>query len=100
MVEAANNLAWLLATCPDRSLRDGNRAVILARHASEQSHNQNPMILGTLAAALAEKGNFSEAAATAQRARELALAQANLTLAGALESQWRQYQGASGGSPP
>jgi protein O-mannosyl-transferase len=99
MGEAANNLAWLLATCPDRSLRDGERAVALARQASAQSHNQNPILLGTLAAALAENGNLSEAAATAQRARALALAQTNRTLAGVLESQWRQYQGGGGGSP-
>jgi hypothetical protein len=53
-----------------------------------------------LAAAYAEKGNLSEAAATAQRARQLALAQTNRTLASALESQWRQYQGGNGGSRP
>jgi tetratricopeptide (TPR) repeat protein len=100
MDEAANNLAWLLATCSDRSLRDGTRSIALARQASEHSHDQNPVILGTLAAAYAEKGNLSEAAATAQRARQLALAQTNRTLASALESQWRQYQGGNGGSRP
>jgi Flp pilus assembly protein TadD len=100
MDEAANNLAWLLATCSDRSLRDGERAVVLARQASEHSHNQNPVILGTLAAALAEEGKLSEAAVIAQQARQLALAQTNRTLAGALESQWRRYRGGSGGSPP
>jgi Flp pilus assembly protein TadD len=100
MDEAANNLAWLLATCPDRSLRNASRAVGLARRASERSHNQNPVILGTLAVSLAAEGNLSEAAATAQRARQLALSQNNLTLAGALESQWRRYQGGSGGAPP
>jgi Flp pilus assembly protein TadD len=99
MDEAANNLAWLLATCSDRSLRNGDRAVALARQASEHSHNQNPVILGTLAAALAEEGNLAEAAATAQRAWQLALAQTNRTLAGALESQWRRYQGGGGDLP-
>jgi tetratricopeptide (TPR) repeat protein len=100
MDDAANNLAWLLATCPDRSLRNGVRAVTLARQASEHSHDQNPVILGTLAAAYAETGNLSEAAATAQRARQLALDQNNRTLAGARESQWRRYQNGSGGSHP
>jgi protein O-mannosyl-transferase len=100
MDEAANNLAWLLATCSDRSLRDGARAVALARQASEHSHDQNPVILGTLAAAYAQAGNFSEAAATAQRARELALAQTNRALAGVLESQRQRYQSGGGGSPP
>jgi Flp pilus assembly protein TadD len=98
--DAANNLAWLLATCSDRSLRDGIRAVALALKVSGRSHDENPVFLGTLAAALAEEGNPTEAAATAQRARELALAQTNLTLASALEAQWRHYQAAGGGSHP
>jgi tetratricopeptide (TPR) repeat protein len=98
--EAANNLAWLLATCSDRSLRDGARAVILARQASEHSQDQNPRILGTLAAAYAETGQRAEAVATAQRARQLALAQNNLALARVLESQARQYQDSNGGAHP
>jgi tetratricopeptide (TPR) repeat protein len=100
MDEAANNLAWLLATCSDRTLRNGAKAVTLARQASEHSHAQNPVILGTLAAAYAELGKRSDAVITAEQALQLALAQTNRTLAGALESQLRQYQGASGGSTP
>ena len=98
--EAANNLAWLLATCPDRSLRDGARAVKLAQQASEHSGGRNPLILGTLAAAYAEEGKFSDAVTAAQRARQLALAQTNTALAAVLESQLRQYQGGKGGSHP
>jgi Flp pilus assembly protein TadD len=98
--EAANNLAWLLATCSDRSLRDGARAVRLARQASEHSHDQNPVILGTLAAACAETGNLREAVATAQRAHQLALAQNNPALAVVLESQLRMYQTGGGGPHP
>jgi tetratricopeptide (TPR) repeat protein len=100
MDEAANNLAWLLATCPERSLRNGARAVALARQASEQSHNQSPIILGTLAAAYAEVGNFSEAVTTAQQARQLALEQTNSALAGVLEAQSRRYQESSAGPHP
>jgi protein O-mannosyl-transferase len=98
--DAANNLAWLLATCTNRSLRDGLRAVVLARQTSGRSRDQNPVFLGTLAAALAEEGKLSEASATAQRARELALAQNNPTLAASLETQWRRYQNGNGGSHP
>ncbi len=100
MDEAANNLAWLLATCPDRSLRDGPRAVSLARQASEHSHDQNPLILGTLAAAYAETGQRAEALATAQHALQLAQAQDKPALARTLESQIRQYKDAAGGSFP
>jgi tetratricopeptide (TPR) repeat protein len=98
--EAANNLAWLLATCPDRPLRDGARAVALARQACQHTHDQNPVILGTLAASYAETGNLAEAVATAQRARQLALAQHNQAYVGVLESQLRQYQLGAGGSRP
>ncbi len=45
MDEAANNLAWLLATCQDHALRNGAEAVALARQTSERSHNRNPIIL-------------------------------------------------------
>jgi tetratricopeptide (TPR) repeat protein len=92
MDEAANNLAWLLATCSDRSLRDAPKAIALARQASAHSHDENPRILGTLAAAYAEAGRFSEAVATAQRAWQLALAQNDPALAAVLQSQLRQYQ--------
>jgi Flp pilus assembly protein TadD len=100
MDEAANNLAWLLATCSDRSLRNGAEAVTLARQASEHSHNQNPVILGTLAAAYAEVGKHSEAVATARRARQLALEQKNGALAGVLETQLKRYQSVESGSQP
>ena len=97
MDEAANNLAWLLATSPDPSLRNGAKALTLARQASEHSHDQNPVVLGTLAAAYAAEGKLSDAAAAAQRGRQLALTQNNPSLAAALESQLRQYQTVNGG---
>jgi len=90
--EAANNLAWLLATTGDKSLRDGARAVELARQAERDSGGKNPMILGTLAAAYAEAGKYPEAVAAAEQARQLALAQTNRVLAATLETQQRQYQ--------
>jgi protein O-mannosyl-transferase len=95
MDDAANSLALLLATCSDRSFRDGPRAVALARQASE--HTRNPVFLATLAAAYAEDGKPSEAVAAAQQARQLALAQNDHKLADMLESQARQYQAGSGG---
>jgi tetratricopeptide (TPR) repeat protein len=58
---ACNNLAWLLATCPDDRYRDGKRAVELARKACELSAWKNPYRVDTLAAAYAEAGRFDEA---------------------------------------
>jgi tetratricopeptide (TPR) repeat protein len=98
--EPANNLAWLLAACPDRALRNGAEAVTVAKQACERSQNQNPIILGTLAAAYAESGKRSEAVAVAEQACRIALEQNNKALADTLESQLRQYQTGTEGARP
>ena len=69
---ALNNLAWTLATASEAKLRDGNAAVFLAQKASDLTHDQQPPIVGTLAAAYAEAGHFSDAINTAERAIALA----------------------------
>ena len=70
--EAQNNLAWVLATAPQASLRNGPQAVALAQQANQLAGAENPIVLRTLAAAYAETGRFPEAVATAQRALQLA----------------------------
>ncbi|MCA9169976.1 MAG: redoxin domain-containing protein, partial [Planctomycetales bacterium] len=67
---AANNLAWLLATLPDDALRDGARAVKLARHACEISQYKEPQFLDTLSVAYAEVRDFKLAIETGRRALE------------------------------
>lgn len=59
--ELLNNLAWLLSTCPDDQLRNGEEAVRLATAACTQSNWTAPHQLGTLAAAYAEIGDFTQA---------------------------------------
>jgi len=90
-----NNLAWVLATCPEAALRDGNKAVELARQANALTGGENPIILHTLAAACAEAGRFSEAVETAQRALHLAGEQSNTVLAGQLQIEMKLYQAGS-----
>ena len=63
-----NNLAWLLATSSDASIRDGSRAIELANQAVRLSGGKDPTYLRTLAAAFAEVGLFPEAQDTAGRA--------------------------------
>jgi len=70
---AADNLAWILATCPKDSVRNGKRAVELALKAIGIIGVNDPTSMGTLAAAYAETGRFKEAIATQERAYELAL---------------------------
>ena len=84
---ALNNLAWILATARDSSQRDGSQAVDLAQRACKISGQSRPIMIGTLAAAYAENGQFEEAVRTAQRAADQAralgddeLAQRNLQL--------------------
>lgn len=69
---ASNNLAWLLATCPDESLRDGSRAEALATKACEICDWKDCKCVGTLAAAYAASGAFDKAVQTQQRAIALA----------------------------
>jgi tetratricopeptide (TPR) repeat protein len=71
-VIALNNLAWLLASHPDATVRNGAEAVTLAERAARLTGNGQPFVLGTLAAAYAEAGRFNEAIATAEKARDLA----------------------------
>ena len=66
-----NNLAWILSTCADASLRDGKRAVELATHACELTGRKNAWLLDTLAAAFAETGDFKAAVETQREAMAL-----------------------------
>ena len=65
-VHALNNLAWLLATCPDQSLRDPERSLALARQAV--ALDQAPYILDTYAEALFLNNYKKEALDTARKA--------------------------------
>lgn len=87
-----NDIAWLLATSPDASVRKGLTAVRLANRAIALLGKQNAAILGTLAAAYAEDGRFPEAVETAHRARNLALKQRNPALAKSIEAKISLYE--------
>jgi tetratricopeptide (TPR) repeat protein len=79
---ALNNLAWLLATCPNASIRDGAQAVELAGRAAQLTGSRHPVVLDTLAVSLAEVGRFDEAQRTAAQAVERARAASQMNLAG------------------
>jgi protein O-mannosyl-transferase len=86
-----NNLAWLLATSSDASIRDGNRAIELAKQAVRLSHGKDPNYLRTLAAAFAESGHFVEAKETAQQALQVAESRSNSALVNALRDEITLY---------
>jgi tetratricopeptide (TPR) repeat protein len=89
---AQSNLAWLLATSPDSSLRNGPEAVVLAEQASRLSGGTKPLILRTLAAAYAEAGRFSEARETAHAALQAADDQGNSALSDVLRKEIALYE--------
>jgi len=62
-----NNLAWLLATAPDSTVRDGPRALALAEQLVAWKHDDRAY-LDTFAAAYAELGRFEDAVRTQRRA--------------------------------
>ncbi len=65
---ALQRAAWVLATSPDASIRDGGEALALALRAVDLSGGGDAGMLDTLAAAYAEQGRFAEAVSTARRA--------------------------------
>ncbi len=91
-VPALNNLAWLLATCPDGSLRDGQKAVNLARQADQLSRGQSADILITLAAAYAEVQEYPEAVSTVRRALESPAAKSDPVLAASMQEKIRLFE--------
>jgi peroxiredoxin len=75
---AMNNLAWHLAAHPDKSVRDGKRAVSWAEKAAIATDYKHPALLDTLAAAYAQSGEFGKAVKTLELAEKLAAGDAAL----------------------
>jgi tetratricopeptide (TPR) repeat protein len=66
-----NNLSWVLATSPEDSVRNGDRALEAGLRACELTEYKKSHILSTLAAAYAELGQFDKAVEWSTKAVEL-----------------------------
>jgi tetratricopeptide (TPR) repeat protein len=66
--EFLSRLAWILATTPDESLRDGATALELAKRAMQLTGGRDPLVLATRAAAEAEAGRYPQAVEFAELA--------------------------------
>lgn len=69
---AANNLAWLLATCSKDEVRNGKAAVTYAKTACQKSDWHCWSFMDTLAASFAEAGEFDYAVECGERALMIA----------------------------
>jgi tetratricopeptide (TPR) repeat protein len=87
-----NNIAWVLATSSDPSIRDGARAVDFAQQAVMLTGGRDPHFVRTLAAAYAESSRFSEAIAAAEQAIAIAALQGKSGLANTLKKDIILYR--------
>jgi serine/threonine-protein kinase len=90
--EALNNMAWILATWPDPSIRNGVKAVALAERADTLTNRRSQVTAATLAAAYAETARFAEAERAAERAMRLAAAEGNEARALSIRAQLETYK--------
>jgi tetratricopeptide (TPR) repeat protein len=86
------NIAWVLATTPDASIRDGIKALEFAQRAVELSGGRDPNFLRALAAAYAETGRFPEAITTAKQAMLIATMQGKSRFAKVLDEDVGLYR--------
>jgi tetratricopeptide (TPR) repeat protein len=91
-VSLLNLLARVLATDPNDAVRNGPRAVTLARQACEATAYQGCLSLDTLAAAYAEVGDYDQAVATAERAARIAESQGSRSTAQAIRESVDRYR--------
>jgi tetratricopeptide (TPR) repeat protein len=71
-VDACRGSAWLLATCPEESVRNPDLALRRAQLAMQLDHKADVVTLDTLAAAQASTGDFEAAMQTVRHAIDLA----------------------------
>ena len=89
---ALNELAGICATANEPQLRSGPEALRLAHYACDLTSNREPAYLVTLATACAESGQFTNAIAAAQKARELALAGGQTNIATQTDDLLKRFQ--------
>jgi tetratricopeptide (TPR) repeat protein len=70
-VQSLNNLAYVLATCPDANFRNGGEAVRLSEHACHLTDFKRALFVKTLSAAYAEQGRIAEAVEANEKASRL-----------------------------
>src|SRR5437879_563872 len=91
-VSARNNMAWVLATSSDPSIRNGAMALNLARQAVEISGGKDAIFFRTLAASYGECGKFADAIAAAEKGELIAISRGDSHLARTFEKDIALYR--------
>ena len=86
------DLAWLLATCPEDSVRSAPEAVQLGEEANRTTEGKDLRALEVLAAAYAAAGRFADAVRPATTALELAAAAGRTGLAKDMQDRLQSYR--------
>jgi spermidine synthase len=90
--DVAMNLAWILATDADASVRSPEEAIALAEGANRRTGRSHPRALDSLAAAYAAAGRYDEAVETAGHALRAALGAGDRRLAADIDARVRLYR--------
>ncbi len=92
VTDVLNNLAWILATDPDKTIRNESQALQLAQRACTLTDYKQATLLDTLAAAYASVGKFPQAVQTAQKALELAKSTQKKQTVDQVKQHLKQYK--------
>ncbi len=87
-----NDLAWLLATAPEREVRDPAEAVRLAESLVVGRDEPSANFLDTLGTSYGAAGRFDEAVAATARALALAQSQGDSALVDAIQERHALYR--------
>jgi tetratricopeptide (TPR) repeat protein len=91
-IPAQLELAWVLATCPEPSIRDGSKALALVERAQGLMGEVDARSLEVSAAAEAEAGHFARADELVAQALQLARSQGDETISARLRREMESYR--------
>lgn len=98
-IPAQVNLASILATSQEPTIRNAERAVTLMENVNRATGGGDPQVLHTLAMAYAATGRYSEAITTAKKAMAIAISESNAALIKKLQADIQLYQTRSASLP-
>lgn len=90
--DAANNLAWILATQTDPTCSGPREAIRLAETACRMVRNNNPQLLDTLAVAYAAEGRYADAVTAARQALSAAQSAKQMQMVREIRAKLQSYE--------